>query len=93
MKLSRTQLRNLIKEEIEMGMVELPRADIIELLASAGPDTVADMDYVDTETGEFIWGKGKKAKTSMYHPDFVAKTGRKLVNGMRPNRKKTWKRR
>ena len=61
--ISISSLKKLIKEALEA-----PASEIAQVISSMSADDLAAKDYVDSETGEVVLGKGEKARTSSLHP-------------------------
>lgn len=51
--------------------VEKPLAELEKLIVAMGPDDVADDDYVDSDTGEIYLEKGRPARSSQLHPEYM----------------------
>jgi hypothetical protein len=61
-------VRQLIREA---DFVEKPTAELERIIAAMQPDEESQEDYVDIDTGEIVLEKGKKARTSPFHPQYT----------------------
>ena len=69
MKITVKQLRNLINESINEN-IEASYEELDRRISSMDPDTIADQDYIDEETGEVYLERGEQASSSHLHPDY-----------------------
>lgn len=70
MKTTVRRIKLLIREALreENGVIWGTREELDRSISSMDPETVADSDYVDVETGEVYLEKGQLARISMLHP-------------------------
>src|ERR1044072_4307307 len=82
MKITVRQLKRLITETLdeESGVVFGTRDELDRSISAMDPDTIADKDYVDQDTGEVYLELGKPAVSSVFHPAYVKKP-KKLHRG------------
>lgn len=73
MKTSIRQLKMMINEALhdKDGVTWGTYEDLDRAISHMDPDTVAEKDYVDSDTGEIYLEKGQQAKKSRLHPDWV----------------------
>lgn len=72
MKIRLGTLRSLIREAVheKNGAMFGTREELDRSISDMDAETVADYDYVDSDTGEIYLERGKPAKSSSLHPQY-----------------------